>query len=142
MKRSFIVTLLLILMSISSVSAQIVPCPVPPCPTDGDCPVVECPPIITPGVFTNPEWLHVDYHRAQVDINNQIATTSVDLQFTNTGNALAEGTFVFPLPRGASVEGRSPSLTASSIQARSSSTVEGIFTRREGLPSRRRSAAL
>ncbi|MFN8371607.1 MAG: VIT and VWA domain-containing protein [Anaerolineae bacterium] len=104
MKRSLIVTFLLILMSISTVSAQIVPCPTsPPCPADATCPVFECPPIITPGVFTNPEWLHVDYHRVQVSIANMIATTSVDLQFTNAGSALAEGTFVFPLPRGASV---------------------------------------
>ncbi len=55
------------------------------------------------GVFTNPEWLKIDYHRVQVDIENQVATTQVDMQFTNQGEGLAEGTFIFPLPAGAAV---------------------------------------
>lgn len=57
-----------------------------------------------PGVFTDPSWLKIDYHRVQVKIENQIATTNVDMQFTNQGDRLAEGTFVFPLPAGASVD--------------------------------------
>lgn len=56
------------------------------------------------GVFTDPSWLKVDYHRVQVDIENQIATTNVDMKFVNEGEALAEGTFVFPLPEGAAVD--------------------------------------
>jgi Ca-activated chloride channel homolog len=57
-----------------------------------------------PGVFTDPNWLRIDFHRVDVDIDQQIATTAVDLQFTNTGDALAEGTFLFPLPTGAAVD--------------------------------------
>ena len=57
-----------------------------------------------PGVATNPDWLNIDYHRVNVTIENQIATTEVAMQFTNNGNMLAEGTFIFPLPQGASVE--------------------------------------
>jgi hypothetical protein len=57
-----------------------------------------------PGVFTDPNWLKVDYHRVTVDIEDQIATTHVDMQFTNQGEALAEGTFIFPLPLGATVD--------------------------------------
>jgi hypothetical protein len=38
-----------------------------------------------------------------VSIENQIATTEVDMQFTNEGHSLAEGTFIFPLPLGAAV---------------------------------------
>ncbi len=57
-----------------------------------------------PGVFTNPEWLQIDFHRVQVTIENQVAQTTVDLQFTNNGEALAEGTFLFPLPEGAAVD--------------------------------------
>jgi Ca-activated chloride channel family protein len=57
-----------------------------------------------PGVFTDPSWLRVDYHRVDVEIIDQIASTHVDLQFTNTGEALAEGTFIFPLPAGATVD--------------------------------------
>ena len=57
-----------------------------------------------PGVFTDPSWLKIDFVRVQATIENQIATTEVDMQFTNQGEALAEGTFVFPLPEGAAVD--------------------------------------
>ena len=50
------------------------------------------PPIWTPGVFTDPSWLTVDFHRVSATINDQLATTRIDLQFTNTGEGLAEGT--------------------------------------------------
>jgi Ca-activated chloride channel family protein len=61
-------------------------------------------PVWTPGVFTDPSWLTVDFHRVRATIDNQLATTSIDLQFTNTGDGLAEGTFVFPLPANAAVD--------------------------------------
>lgn len=57
-----------------------------------------------PGVATDPNWLTLDFHRVNVTIENQIATTHVDMQFTNNGDMLAEGTFIFPLPKGAAVE--------------------------------------
>lgn len=60
--------------------------------------------ITPPGVFTDPNWLRIDFHRVNVTIQQQVATTNVDLQFTNTAEALAEGTFLFPLPPGASVD--------------------------------------
>jgi Ca-activated chloride channel homolog len=56
------------------------------------------------GVFTDPNWLVIDFHRVNVTIDQQVATTNVDLQFTNTGEGLAEGTFLFPLPQGAAVD--------------------------------------
>lgn len=56
------------------------------------------------GVWTDPEWLKIDYQRVNVTIDNQIATTNVDMQFTNEGHGLAEGTFLFPLPHEASVD--------------------------------------
>ncbi|GAB4516567.1 MAG: hypothetical protein OHK0046_22140 [Anaerolineae bacterium] len=62
------------------------------------------PPPIQPGVFTDPNWLKIDYHRVNIIVENQIARTNVDMQFTNQGEALAEGTFVFPLPEGAAVD--------------------------------------
>lgn len=95
---------LIFIIGVLPVAAQIVECPtVPPC--NGDvCPFVpECPPMQR-GVFTNPDWLKIDYHRVTVDIENQIATTNVDMEFENTGNGLAEGTFLFPLPLEASVD--------------------------------------
>lgn len=72
--------------------------------TDGPTPADVIPPVWTPGVFTDPSWLTVDFHRVNVSINDQLATTTIDLQFTNTGDGLAEGTFVFPLPDNAAVD--------------------------------------
>jgi len=60
--------------------------------------------VIVPGVSTNPEWLSIDFHRVNVNISDQIATTEVSMQFTNNGEQLAEGTFIFPLPKGAAVD--------------------------------------
>ncbi|MBK9124907.1 MAG: VWA domain-containing protein [Chloroflexi bacterium] len=67
-------------------------------------PIMPEPPRWVPGVWTNPDWLTVDFHRVRAVINDQLATTSIDLQFTNTGEGLAEGTFVFPLPDNAAVD--------------------------------------
>lgn len=68
-------------------------------------PIEPVPPIRwVPGVWTDPEWLSVDFHRVRATIEDQLATTSIDLQFTNNGDGLAEGTFVFPLPANAAVD--------------------------------------
>lgn len=90
MKTIRIVSLVLFVMFalVSSVSAQIVE---PPCLPCG-------------GVFTNPDWLKIQYHRVNVEIEDQIAHTSIDMKFVNEGEGLAEGTFVFPLPLNASVD--------------------------------------
>ncbi len=56
-----------------------------------------------PGVITNPQWLTIRYHRVHVVIDNQIATTHVDQVFVNEGEFTAEGTYIFPLPEGATV---------------------------------------
>jgi Ca-activated chloride channel family protein len=68
------------------------------------CAPTSCGQTIEQGVFTDPSWLKVDYHRVNVEIENQIATTNVDLKFVNEGDGLAEGTFVFPLPLEAAVD--------------------------------------
>ena len=57
-----------------------------------------------PGLETNPDTLKIDYMRVNVEIENQIALTTVDMQFTNEGEILAEGTFLFPLPPDATVD--------------------------------------
>ncbi len=105
MKRTH--TLRLILLVLVTILIGIIPaaaqdCPIVPCPPDAPCPPQPCP--IIWGVFTNPEWLKIDYHRVNVEIDNQIATTTVDMEFVNEGNGLAEGTFLFPIPLGASVD--------------------------------------
>ena len=47
--------------------------------------------------------LSVKYHRVNVDIVDQIATTSVDQVFINNHHRDIEGTYIFPLPSGASI---------------------------------------
>lgn len=76
--------------------------------------------IIVPrnGVFTDPSWLKIDYHRVNVSISDQIATTHIDMQFTNEGDALAEGTFIFPLPEGAAVDQLTMHVDGMAIEAR------------------------
>ena len=60
--------------------------------------------VVLPGMATDPTWLSIDYVRVNVGIDQQIAETSVSMQFTNNGEQMAEGTFLFPLPRGAAVD--------------------------------------
>jgi Ca-activated chloride channel family protein len=47
--------------------------------------------------------LTVKYHRVRVEIDNQVARTSVDQVFINNFGRDIEGTYIFPLPEGASV---------------------------------------
>ncbi|MGB8951447.1 MAG: VIT domain-containing protein [Candidatus Aminicenantales bacterium] len=47
--------------------------------------------------------LTVKYHRVSVDVRNQVAKTSIDQVFINNFNRDIEGTFIFPLPEGASI---------------------------------------
>ncbi|HEX4797012.1 MAG TPA: VIT and VWA domain-containing protein [Humisphaera sp.] len=48
--------------------------------------------------------LEVSYHHVDVSIKDQVATTSVDQEFYNPNNARLEGTYIFPLPRGAHID--------------------------------------
>ena len=67
------------------------------------------PPIIRP----RPPWptprphafapLEVNYVKANTRITDQIAVTSVDQEFYNPNPARLEGTFVFPIPKGAHI---------------------------------------
>lgn len=56
------------------------------------------------GVFTDPAWLSIDFHRVNVDISNRVANTQIDIQFTNRGEGLVEGTYLFPLPPNAAID--------------------------------------
>ncbi len=97
--RSLLLTLLLVsMLAFSGISTQAQDCV---CPPDALCECIE-PPIW--GVFTNPQWLKIDHHRVNIEIEDQIARTSISMEFVNTGEGLAEGTFIFPLPVGASVD--------------------------------------
>jgi len=50
-----------------------------------------------------PVALSVKYHRVEIDINNQVATTSIDQVFKNNYDVDLEGTYIFPLPEDASI---------------------------------------
>ncbi len=45
----------------------------------------------------------IEVHRVHVSIDNQIATTRIEQVFANRSDRIAEGTYLFPLPRGAAV---------------------------------------
>lgn len=48
--------------------------------------------------------LEVTYHHVNVKIDGQIATTSVDEEFYNPNSQRLEGTYVFPVPKGAQID--------------------------------------
>ena len=62
----------------------------------------------------HPEWprphryafapLEVAYHQVDVKIDGQIATTSVDQEFYNPNAQRLEGTYLFPVPKGAQID--------------------------------------
>ena len=47
--------------------------------------------------------LAVKYHRVDVTIDDQVATTQVDQVFVNDANFAVEGTYIFPLPEDAAI---------------------------------------
>ncbi len=67
-------------------------CPPPPCPGPQPCPLPS--PI---------RQLAIRYHRVTVSIQDQVATTHIDQVFHNPNNWPVEGTYIFPLPAGATV---------------------------------------
>lgn len=67
-----------------------------PCPLDFPCP--------RPTPFPVGDQLEIKYHRVTVTIENQIATTKVDQLFANPNDWQAEGMYVFPIPKDASVD--------------------------------------
>lgn len=48
--------------------------------------------------------LEVAYHRVEVQIDDQVATTRVDQAFHNPTDRRLEGTYIFPLPQGATID--------------------------------------
>ena len=48
--------------------------------------------------------LEVTYHRVTVEINDQVAVTTVDQEFHNPNPQRLEGTYMFPLPPGAHID--------------------------------------
>ena len=73
--------------SADGIIIPIPPCDVLPCPTS------------YPGAPM--EQLVIRYHHVTVEINDQVAITHVDQVFSNPNDWSVEGTYTFPLPKGA-----------------------------------------
>jgi len=76
------------------------PGPVPPHPLPPRWPGPNQP-VPRPYIFAP---LEVDYVKVKTHITDQIAVTSVDQEFYNPNSARLEGTFVFPVPKGAHLD--------------------------------------
>jgi Ca-activated chloride channel family protein len=78
----------------------------PAAPALADGIIIPQPPIcggeLCPGPFPVSQ-LAIRYHRVEVTIQDQVATTRVDQVFRNDNNFTVEGTYMFPLPPGATV---------------------------------------
>ncbi len=78
-----------------------------PFPARADGIIIPEPPICDPGPC--PPWplpiaqLEIRYHHVEVRIEDQVAVTHVDQVFYNPNNWTVEGTYVFPIPYGATV---------------------------------------
>lgn len=111
MKRFLLLPVLLVLFGLIS--------PVLPCRADGLI-IVDERHWILPGPIPPrpPHWLprpilpaprpyaplEVVYHHVNVKIDGQIATTSVDQEFYNPNPSRLEGTYLFPIPKGAQID--------------------------------------
>ncbi|MCU0784373.1 MAG: VIT and VWA domain-containing protein [Verrucomicrobia bacterium] len=113
MKRFLALSALLVLSGLVS--------PVPQCRADGFIIVDEAhwwpgprpprpmPPIWPPRPILPPRPyifapLEVTYHHVNVKIDGQVATTSVDQEFFNPNPSRLEGTYLFPIPKGAQID--------------------------------------
>jgi len=56
-----------------------------------------------PGILPAPEPFTIRYHRVDVTIENQAATTEIDQVFVNNNDHDIEGTYIFPIPETASI---------------------------------------
>ena len=80
----------------------------PPC--DPSCPPDE-PWLIADG-------LEVKYHRVDVTIADQVATTKIDQAFHNPNDWTAEGTYVFPIPDGATIDAFTMEVDGEPVEAK------------------------
>ena len=80
------------------------------------------PPICDPGPCPEPvpigEQLVVKSHRVDVAIDEQVATTRIDQVFHNPNDWVAEGTYLFPVPEGATVSEFTMTVDGQPVEAR------------------------
>jgi Ca-activated chloride channel family protein len=61
--------------------------------------------------------LEVVYHHVNVKIDGQVATTSVDQEFYNPNPSRLEGTYLFPIPKGAQIDKFTMDIGGRQVQA-------------------------
>lgn len=93
-----LLSVMLLLIAAVPVRADGIIIPEPPIPWPTPIPGPHFPRPIPPI-----PWLTIRYHRVTVTIEDQVATTRVDQVFVNEYDWEAEGTYIFPLPPGATV---------------------------------------
>ena len=74
-----------------------------PLPVQADGIVIPDPPPDMTPVPLEESWLEIRYHRVNVRIEDQLAVTRVEQEFSNPYHWEVEGTYIFPLPQGAAV---------------------------------------
>jgi Ca-activated chloride channel family protein len=65
--------------------------------------IIPDPPPLPDPVPLEESWLSIRYHRVTVSIENQIAVTRVEQEFVNDRDWEVEGTYIFPIPEGATI---------------------------------------
>jgi Ca-activated chloride channel family protein len=65
--------------------------------------IIPDPPPISVPEAEGDAWLTIRYHHVDVKIDGQIAVTHVEQEFLNEQNWEVEGTYLFPLPKGATI---------------------------------------
>ena len=78
--------------------------------------IVERPVFVPPGHFPFVP-LEVSSHHVEVKIDGQVAVTSIDQEFYNPNDARLEGTYMFPVPKGAHIDKFSMEIGGKMIEA-------------------------
>lgn len=73
-------------------------------------------PVNVAGYAQMSNGVFIKSHRVDVEITNQIAKTRVTQVFVNEGSNMAEGTYVFPLPKGVTISDLEMKIDGVSIQ--------------------------
>ena len=70
-----------------------------------------------PGPIPIADQLEVRSHRVTVSVADQVATTTIDQVFHNPNSWAAEGTYIFPIPPGATISGFTMTIDGEPVEA-------------------------
>ncbi len=92
---------------------------------DGFIVIHDPPPVLRPHPHPHPlppphyafALLEVKYHHVTVKIRDQVAVTEVDQSFYNPNDQRLEGTYMFPVPRGAQIDKFSMDINGKQVEA-------------------------